>query len=1394
MAVTSTLKPLLKWDKPADITYPLTVSVDVLDASVIGIEITEVDTDDDTGETIRTTKSTRTTPVPGSFSYEYLDGGTWKELSAGDKLDADTYEIRATFTFEPVGGAGFTFDASAYNSVDNGTITLIDTAGTSITYKIKNGDSAPADPANQEFDAESSATVTANNFKALVESANGHNGTINVTSSGGGVITMVQDVAGAEGYTDITTGGSFNNTCSSNPPAAFAPDSWMTVGGVNMAVAGEATVERDGVSLAAFRKLQSLLVNRGDPGLTWEPSQVDFYLLRNADCPTVPTDAFASPDAIDQGEIQYYLNGPAENSDYDPNGPKDDEKNPQYPDCDDFQPTDGYFSSDDDITLCCEIDNTVTASVTARYVPNNPQNYNSASLSVTFTVRKPKAEKPMRVFNGLVQKFSCNMGWGGDAGNLQLTLIEDPDAVDEDGEPDPALLTFPAVGTACYFLYHGFYFGGVFQRWTYSEGSSGRSYDVVITTPSSLLDGVMLVLDGFQGTAYTGNLPLKYLFPGTLEYNVTYGTMEKKSEKYQDRKGIMYESTNPYPTNVFNIFGHLENYKLGAVGTRIIGLDPVVLGEGGDPNWTHNNAIYNSGPSFGFSGINEDGINAYDTLELLQAMASTETGERLKSYVDYNGNKFNRINNFGGLIRFGDSEYELDLRALIGMMDDTAASFDDNTLFGVRRFRVQGPILDCNGLFKEVAELCQHDYFIEVQMSIFDLDYDPNDPDSDEKDGYTRGTDLLPNHYQAHDGYGVTGVGGNGGGPIGVKIDLGESKLLDDDGNPRPLSGKNKREVVWRTTEDRGVMVVQTMNRQFQPTPGQIDEFILERKKPHGKTVGKRSENAQNDIISYELGGELTQNVTQRLVWGAPASRIVDYARNQMLPVWSALPDGTPIYESPELGKTIADLSTTNANGLPIYANHHIILPMDKRGNDTYTAVLFELRMALADQTSWETFKCFQIANGNEPNGYTFPGIFVPQVDPRKSIIQRVIDGENANLLQVSSQQFLSKAHEDAAKNEASKIYNVVKKCAENFYMKQFMVPLPMEPGGRWNNQKQVADGKMVSTWEISESAWVNSPPVSSIHFFDDTGRFKTACAWDESETYDYAELTDQYAVGNAGGIYTTKASVAPELVWDWNDFHLSGHDFTGILLAHCNTNADIEHYDDWSTPNFGATTLAKLFYGLNLSPTKYSVPGYEQIQFAVPPNPVAPVKFLVPQQSTRYVWGPWYRWGQDATGQAKNGKIEVIVDDNLSPETYGSRALLGLAGDTKCGTNLALFKEQESGSVTLAQFPQWRIGARFLAAGPYVTDMEVSVGANGSTVKYGFNTWTPQFGKLAQYNLDRVAKIRRNSIQAAREFAPMRLSLAAPPIAVRVAAALKAKRFKEECKNMQFMVLQQPP
>ena len=145
------------------------------------------------------------------FTSNSPDSWTVDNGTAGTHIDDGT-------TSEAAGTATFTFGDTEYDDVNDGTITLIDAVGTSVTYKIKNDYSA--DPASQEFNAGASATAAADNFEALVESSDGHNGTITVTNSGGQV-TLTQATSGKNGYTTITTAASFNNACDVNPPAKF---------------------------------------------------------------------------------------------------------------------------------------------------------------------------------------------------------------------------------------------------------------------------------------------------------------------------------------------------------------------------------------------------------------------------------------------------------------------------------------------------------------------------------------------------------------------------------------------------------------------------------------------------------------------------------------------------------------------------------------------------------------------------------------------------------------------------------------------------------------------------------------------------------------------------------------------------------------------------------------------------------------------------------------------------------------------------------------------------------------------------------------------------------------------------------------------------------------------
>ena len=127
--------------------------------------------------------------------------------------------------------ASLTFGDTEFNDVNSGTIALIDSAGTSKTYTIKNDASAAG--GTSEFNAGASRAAAAENLAQVVEGANGHNGTIYAADSAGvrfstggysfsdGVVKLTQAVAGNAGNTAITTAASFDSCTDVNAPGSF---------------------------------------------------------------------------------------------------------------------------------------------------------------------------------------------------------------------------------------------------------------------------------------------------------------------------------------------------------------------------------------------------------------------------------------------------------------------------------------------------------------------------------------------------------------------------------------------------------------------------------------------------------------------------------------------------------------------------------------------------------------------------------------------------------------------------------------------------------------------------------------------------------------------------------------------------------------------------------------------------------------------------------------------------------------------------------------------------------------------------------------------------------------------------------------------------------------------
>jgi len=181
-----------------------------------------------------------TNPASGvvmTFSAENAD--TLFDLRIREKVGS--FQSAATFTapdtdmddLEGRARADMQFSATAFDDSNNETITLIDTAGTSKTYTIKNDYGATG--GTTEFNAGGSRGAAAANLAGLVAGSNGHNGTILIYDSSGnkfssgsydfsdGFVRFVQTVFSSTGddLSTISNSAGWDALTDTNLPATF---------------------------------------------------------------------------------------------------------------------------------------------------------------------------------------------------------------------------------------------------------------------------------------------------------------------------------------------------------------------------------------------------------------------------------------------------------------------------------------------------------------------------------------------------------------------------------------------------------------------------------------------------------------------------------------------------------------------------------------------------------------------------------------------------------------------------------------------------------------------------------------------------------------------------------------------------------------------------------------------------------------------------------------------------------------------------------------------------------------------------------------------------------------------------------------------------------------------
>jgi len=517
---------------------------------------------------------------------------------------------------------------------------------------------------------------------------------------------------------------------------------------------------------------------------------------------------------------------------------------------------------------------------------------------------------------------------------------------------------------------------------------------------------------------------------------------------------------------------------------------------------------------------------------------------------------------------------------------------------------------------------------------------------------------------------------------------------------------------------DHGVIKVRTVSKQQQPTRGAIKSFI-QAEKPSGK------------VISYSIGEEYGDATTQKLVWGGRRTRYQAVNAQACEPIWGKTPNVVTGMPYRTQGLT-AQVHSGPSNVIKINLGNNF-------NNAEYKATILEIRMALAGKTSWEIFKTFETIAGVEPNGYNnlFSSPWTGQFDATKDVLELMNrNAATAYDAVLTNATPAVKAYRKANNEFAGKIFAAVSEVSNSYYCQQFLVPLTAESTSQIQ-MEYIPPGayETIRAWEISDAAFVEFPLAGDIAFRDSNGKQKSMTCWSKNSAYEYSSLGTDYDEGLmdfAGGIVSTKGSPDKEMYWDGNNHWVA-----------YKAGAAVKYFDYITTPDWGLSVLSAYFFGIAIPPQYYFKAGFNgSLQFAIPPDNVLPAGFGVPQESTRYNYGPWVTLRGTYSPE---GKAEVIADQSLRPETFGGYGNLKVIGGIVATTGAGGMTANESGFVEMVGKPQGAIGERFAASGPYCTNIDVGIDATGGVkTTYKFNTWTPNFGKMAKYNIDRISGIRK--------------------------------------------------
>ncbi len=565
------------------------------------------------------------------------------------------------------------------------------------------------------------------------------------------------------------------------------------------------------------------------------------------------------------------------------------------------------------------------------------------------------------------------------------------------------------------------------------------------------------------------------------------------------------------------------------------------------------------------------------------------------------------------------------------------------------------------------------------------------------------------------------------------------------------------------------VIVVRTLDRRSQPALGRITQFIEE------QTA------AGVNVSSSNIGLENEYNVSNRVIVGPPKEEVhfqfynnfdvssdeekevgIDYLNNETFAddmisqYWGLDANGNAIVQRLVDGKISFLL-----DGYPISVPGKITIKTARRQTTVtnvskeweldfragYPSDEEEIMAAMVSQESWETYLILNNVEGTKHyKKADYLGINSNLRKDTAAFIKGLAKGQLEVL--TPNKIFNFNKRYDRKEETLRHVYQYIKSIGDNYYGRKYMVRIPdiaskIDSGtNKTITSLEVTDSGYLQDQEISYGINNGLLPADIDFLYTEDGKINSFARGG----FIHEKTSNVYFDRVYGNFY--KVDIDPQII-----YLNKRTGFGPRVVINCPifiSNGQGENSILTSSPLY--QLLLTRARDVNITGPEdfvaqfFRTAGAEGMKFPSEGYSGYPDLVGVTLKNNINNYGPWKSLGG-------TGKASIEIDDNMAPWVFGGYEALNQAGNALVSQAYSERFTGESGSLEVVGSPSIRLGTQLIYAGPYVTDINVTVdGNNGVTTSYRMNRWSTNSDKLLRYNLEKFKDLNRLKRESDRE------------------------------------------